>query len=68
MVDAIAKQRVEIYLSSHYRFYFTIYKAYSQVLVSIIEGLWLQAGPYFRQYFEESGRIEGTPAWSPPCT
>lgn len=63
MVDAIARQRVGVYLSSHYRFYFTIYRAYNQVLVSIIEGLWLQAGPFFRLYFEESGLIGSAPEY-----
>lgn len=61
MIDAITRQRVDVYLSSHYRFYFTIYKAYSQELVYIIEGLWLQAGPYFQLYFNESGCIKAGP-------
>ena len=61
MIDAITRQQVDVYLSSHYHFYFTIYNAYSQTLVSIIEGLWLQAGPYFHLYFKESGLINAAP-------
>ena len=49
------------YILKHYNFHFTIYTAAeSPRLLSLIEALWLQIGPWFRQK-TETANLSGTP-------
>jgi len=49
------------YILKHYNFHFTIYAAANQTrLLNMIEILWLQIGPWFRQKTEQAN-LSGTP-------
>lgn len=61
MVAATVKHQAKNYLEQHYTFQFTIFNAYSEILVSIIESLWLRAGPLFKLYFEEREFVDSMP-------
>ena len=55
MADAIASNDFDTYIAKHYSFHFTLYDAADRsILLSMIDRLWLQIGPYFRQGIEQA--------------
>lgn len=55
MQTAIAEQRVEDYIRQNRLFHFACYRAArSDMLFEIIEGLWVQSGPFLRLYVLDS--------------
>ena len=62
MGDALAVEDYDKYISSHYSFHFTIYAAAGRpTLLNMIDVLWLQVGPWFRQAIEEANNQHGNP-------
>ena len=62
MGQALADGDYDAYISSHYSFHFTIYGAAERpTLVSMIDVLWLQVGPWFRQAIERANSVPGNP-------
>jgi DNA-binding GntR family transcriptional regulator len=54
--DAIASGAPERYMAANHRFHFAIYSAApSDVLVPMIEGLWLRFGPFMRSAYAHVG-------------
>jgi DNA-binding GntR family transcriptional regulator len=54
--DAIASGEPERYMAANHRFHFAIYSAApSEVLVPLIEGLWLRFGPFMRSVYAHVG-------------
>lgn len=52
MCDAVEAGDPALYLASNRRFHFRLYEAaQTSVLQSVIEGLWVQIGPYLNQVF-----------------
>lgn len=59
MEDALAGDDFDRYIRSHYSFHFTIYAAANRpTLLGMIEMLWLQVGPWFRQGIERANRLK----------
>ena len=62
MQAALEAEDYETYISSHYSFHFTIYGAANRpTLLGIIDMLWLQVGPWFRQSIEQANQLSGNP-------
>ena len=61
MHDLLNAQDYDNYILKHYSFHFTIYAAAGQPrLLNLIEIMWLQIGPWFRQKTEQAN-LRGTP-------
>ncbi len=55
---ALENDDVEGYMRGNYQFHFTIYRhASSDVLLSLVDSLWLQFGPYMRQVYNHLDSI-----------
>lgn len=62
MGHALAGNNYDSYIASHYSFHFTIYAAADRpTLNSMIDMLWLQVGPWFRQSIEQANKMSGDP-------
>ena len=62
MVEALKAEEYDSYIRSHYSFHFTIYAAARRpTLLGIIDMLWLQVGPWFRQAIEQANAMSGNP-------
>ncbi|MGI9464805.1 MAG: GntR family transcriptional regulator [Aestuariivirgaceae bacterium] len=62
METALAADDYDTYISSHYSFHFTIYAAAGRsTLLGMIDMLWLQVGPWFRQGIERANTMAGKP-------
>lgn len=58
MTEALQNKDYDRYIQSHYSFHFTIYAAAGRpTLLGIIEILWLQVGPWFRQGIERGNIV-----------
>ena len=54
--DALDNGDIEGYMRGNYHFHFTLYKlASSDVLLGLVNSLWLQFGPYMRQVYGRVG-------------
>ena len=61
MHDMLDANDYDNYILRHYNFHFTIYAAANQPrLLNLIEIMWLQIGPWFRQKTEQAN-LSGTP-------
>ncbi|AYC34939.1 GntR family transcriptional regulator [Pseudomonas cavernae] len=55
MESALERRDVQGYLNDNSRFHLTLYRACANpVLLRMIEGLWLQVGPFFNRLFTEA--------------
>jgi DNA-binding GntR family transcriptional regulator len=62
MEQALGREDYDSYISSHYSFHFTIYGAAGRPsLLGMIDMLWLQVGPWFRQGIGEANGQIGNP-------
>ncbi|NNE21564.1 MAG: GntR family transcriptional regulator [Rhizobiales bacterium] len=62
METALRSGDYDTYISSHYSFHFTIYTAAGRpTLLGMIDVLWLQVGPWFRQGIERANSTDGKP-------
>ena len=62
MARALKADDYDTYIHSHYSFHFTIYGAADRpTLVSMIDMLWLQVGPWFRQAIERANSVHANP-------
>jgi len=62
MAQALADNDYDTYIASHYSFHFTIYGAAGRpTLLGMIDMLWLQVGPWFRQSIERANSMRGNP-------
>ncbi len=62
MAKALKAEDYDRYIQSHYSFHFTIYAAAGRpTLMGIIDMLWLQVGPWFRQGIERANAMSGNP-------
>lgn len=53
---ALENGDIESYMRTNYEFHFTIYRcANSEVLLGLVDSLWLQFGPYMRQVYGRFG-------------
>lgn len=60
MAEALAASDYDAYMQCHYSFHFTIYGAADRpTLLAMIDMLWLQVGPWFRQGIERANRQRG---------
>ena len=58
MCMAVQKGDTIAYLAANRRFHFRLYQsAQTQVLMPLIEGLWIQIGPYLRQVFNAQSTV-----------
>lgn len=65
MLQYLAERDYTGYLNSHYSFHFLLYGAAERpTLLGMIDMLWLQVGPWFRQGIEDASQTPGNPnAW-----
>lgn len=62
MQAALDEGDFESYVQSHYSFHFTIYAAANRpTLLDMIDMLWLQVGPWFRQGIERGVQFDANP-------
>lgn len=62
MAVALKHKDYDTYLKCHYSFHFTIYGAAKRpTLLGMIDSLWLQIGPWFRNGIEQATDIPGNP-------
>lgn len=62
MAEALNAEDYDSYMSNHYSFHFTIYGAAGRpTLLGMIDMLWLQVGPWFRQGIEQANKTQGNP-------
>jgi len=62
MAQALGEDNYDDYIRNHYSFHFTIYGASDRpTLVSMIDMLWLQVGPWFRQAIERANSVRENP-------
>ena len=62
MSAALSTEDYDSYIASHYSFHFTIYGAADRpALLGMIDVLWLQVGPWFRQGIGEANMKSGNP-------
>ena len=62
MERALKADDYDTYIRSHYSFHFTIYGAANRpTLLGMIDMLWLQVGPWFRQAIERANKMRGDP-------
>src|SRR6266516_4616709 len=56
MQAAVGQRDVKTYLAANYRFHFGLYRAAdSDVMLPIVESLWMQAGPFLNAVFTARG-------------
>lgn len=61
MQTAFLDRNYETYITAHFKFHFTIYGAAGRpTLLTMIESLWLQLGPSFREGIETARRVYDT--------
>lgn len=62
MSAALEANDYDSYVSRHYSFHFTLYGAANRPnLLAMIDSLWLQIGPYFRQGVEKAKKVKTDP-------
>ncbi len=62
MAAALEQYDYDNYIGNHYSFHFTLYGAAVRPnLLTMIDGLWLQIGPYFRQAVERANTAKSDP-------
>ena len=60
MARALSVNDFHSYIQSHFSFHFTVYTAAARpTLLAMIEALWLQLGPWFRQCIEDANTAGG---------
>jgi DNA-binding GntR family transcriptional regulator len=56
MVQAAANNDIDGYLRDNFSFHLMLYRcSRSEVMLTVIEGLWLQAGPFLTAYLRQAG-------------